>query len=90
MLDGSMTTVAAHRDLTNRLHFPVLPAALVDALPRGWWSVGNLHFVPGSSRTWHFCAAAGADGVSVRTVEAAGRVIAWGRKPFDFDTGDDR
>jgi len=47
--------------------------------------VGNLHFVPGTSKTWHFCVGPNRCGVSVRTIEAMGWVLAWGRSAFDYE-----
>jgi hypothetical protein len=69
----------------TRLRLPLLPAFAVDALPQRWWAVGNLHFVIGTSRTWHFCVGPDRDGGSVRTIELGGRILAWGRRPFDYE-----
>jgi hypothetical protein len=63
----------------------LLPARLVDRLPQSWWAVGNLHFIPRTSKTWHFCVGKSNHGVSVRTIELLGRVVAHGRQPFDFE-----
>jgi len=63
----------------------VLPAFAVDALPQRWWAVGNLHFVIGTSKTWHFCVGPDRHGQSVRAIEFADRTLAWGRRPFDYE-----
>lgn len=63
----------------------LLPAGLVDRLPQRWWAVGNLHFIPRTSKTWHFCVGQGRHAVSVRTIEVMGRVLARGRRSFDYE-----
>ena len=66
----------------------LLPKALVDALPERWWALGNLHFFPGTSKTWHFCVGPGAGAQSVRTIEVFRTRVAWGRRPFDFEASE--
>ena len=58
---------------------------MVDALPQRWWALGNLHRLPGTIKSWHFCVATGGQDVGVRTIGALGRTLAWGRHPFDYE-----
>src|SRR4051794_3953508 len=69
----------------SRLPLPLLPVFAVDALPQRWWAVGNLHFVLGTGKTWHFCVGPDRQGQSVRTIEWAGRMLAWGCRPFSYE-----
>lgn len=69
----------------KRLPFSLLPTRLMDALPQRWWALGNLHRARGTNLTWHFCVSSGHEQTAVRTVEAVGRVLAWGHRPFDFE-----
>ncbi|HVE98727.1 MAG TPA: hypothetical protein VNA12_06055 [Mycobacteriales bacterium] len=74
------------RPLATKMPVSLLPRSFVDRLPESWWALANIHFIPYTSQTWHFCVMPREyDGVPVRTVDAFGQRIAWGKKPFDFE-----
>lgn len=54
-------------------------APIVDQMPAGLWSSGNLLVLPGGDL--HFCTALTDAGSSVRTIEWNARELARGRKP---------
>lgn len=65
----------------------VISARLVDALPERLWTPGNF-FIPRVGNRiighWHFCVGRNAGGRNVRTIERNHRVVAQGRRDFDF------
>ena len=65
------------------LPFSILPAVVVDRLPRRWWAMGNLFHLRPTQIAVHFCVGMSRPGV--RTIEIAGRTVAWGRAPFDYE-----
>lgn len=68
--------------------FSTLPPRLVDRLPQRWWALGNLYQLRVGPDV-HLCfGPLGQDGRSVRTIEVANRIVAWGRVAFDYDASE--
>ena len=65
----------------------VIPARLVDALPKRLWTPGNFFIPRVGDRLighWHFCVGRDEHDRNVRTIERNFEVVGRGRKDFNF------